>query len=148
MQKQKTYTKDRRLVVDFHYKSTESVKHYISFNGSQPISEVPKYMFTDRGDFENFQSEVRGKLLNASFVVELIEAGSSGVTGLALYEDLKIWEDVDSGHIISFYINRERESRHVEFALAAFEKEAVSSDKCRAKIHFKAGKFEELICTN
>lgn len=109
---------------------------------------MPKYVFTHRPDFENFQSEVCGKLLKASFEVWSIYSDSFEVTGLALSQDLKIWEDVDSGHIISFYINREHESRHVEFPLAAFEKEAVSSDKWRAKIHFKAGKFEELICTN
>lgn len=144
--KERTHTGDRRLVVDFHYKSTESVKHYISFNGN-PIPEAPKYIFTDRRDFENFQSEVCGKVLKDSFEVESIKSDSSGVSSLASYRDLKFWEDIDGRHIISFYINREHESRHVAFPLAAFKK-AVSSGLFKANSPFMAGKFEELICTN
>lgn len=109
------------------------------------MSAIPTYIFTERQDFEDFQSEVRGKLLKASFEVRKIDSASSGISGLARDEDLKFWEDNENGHFISFYTNRERKSQHVELPLSGFDKEVRLRFNLNVRIYFKPRKLEELI---
>lgn len=118
--------------------------HLILFD-SLHMSAIPTYIFTKRQDFEDFQSEVRGKLLKASFEARRIDSASSGTSGLASHEDLKLWEDNENGHFISFYTNRERKSQHVELPLSGFLKEVKLRLDSSAYLIFRPCKFEELI---
>lgn len=125
------YTWHRRWQNDHHgleigFKGTAPEAHSISFKGAPAISAIPKYIFTEPKDFEDFQSELRGKQLEATFEVRKITCASSSKNGEATDQHLKIWRDHSSQEFsISFYASAIPKPRHMEFPLAMFDQQTV-----------------------
>ena len=121
------YTWHRRWQNDHNalevgFKNTSPELHSVSFKGMQPINAIPKYIFTERQDFEDFQSELRGKRLEDTFEIRQILSASSSKNGEATDQHLKIWRDhVTQECSVSFYTSAAPKPRHVEFQLAMFE---------------------------
>jgi hypothetical protein len=119
--------KKEGYVIDF--KDTPPEAHSISFKGAAPISAVPKYIFTKQKDYEDFQSELRGKKLEVTFEVRKISSAASSKLGEATDQHLKIWQDFITRECsISFYASAISKPRHKEFPLSMFE-QALGFDK-------------------
>jgi hypothetical protein len=97
--------------------------HAIFINEKRTSDAVPKYIFKQRQDFIDFQSEVRGKKLEDSFDTRRIS--SKKFPSLeALDQHLKIWRDHVTGDCsISFYADFAAKQRDIEFPLRIFEQE-------------------------
>lgn len=118
------------FVVDFIDTLPEA--HLISFKDARPVAAVPKYIFAKHADFEDFQSELRGKRLKATFEVRKIWSAASTRLGEATDQHLKLWQDYNTKECsVTFYASAIKEPRHREFPLAMFEQE-LGCDK-RAK---------------
>jgi hypothetical protein len=114
---------------------TASDAHSISFKGATPIWAVPKYIFTKRKDFEDFQSELRGKRLVGTFEVRKIESAVSTKFGEATDQHLKIWKDYATKECsISFYASAISKPRHREFPLAMLEQELGFNKKVKEEL--------------
>jgi hypothetical protein len=88
----------------------------------EAINAIPKYIFTKRQDFEDFQSELRGKHLEDTFEIRQILSALSSRNGEATDQHLKIWRDhVTQECSVSFYASAVPKPRHMEFNLALFE---------------------------
>ncbi len=79
-----------------------------------------RYFFTDSGDRDRFQSDVRGKDLEQSFDISTIECDAS--SKLTANETLTLWHGRydDKPCSISFFINTDPQ-RHVEFLVWWFQ---------------------------
>lgn len=99
--------------------------HSISFKGETAISAVPKYVFTQQKDSEDFQSELRGKRLEGTFEIRKISSAAvSNRYGEATDQHLKIWQDYSSKECtVSFYASAVSEPGHKEFPLVVFDQE-------------------------
>jgi hypothetical protein len=101
------------------------------------ISAMPKYIFSKVEDFEDFQSELRGKHLEATFEARQIMHASSSRNGEATDQHLKIWKNHSTHEFsISFYASAIPKPRHVEFPLAMFEQQTSSSGDFEVSINF------------
>lgn len=121
------------LVIDF--KDTTPDAHSISFKGATPIYAVPKYYFTRRKDFEDFQSELRGKRLVGTFEVRKIDSAVSAKYGEATDQHLKIWKDYATKECsISFYASAISKPRDREFPLAMLEQEVGLNKKVKEEL--------------
>lgn len=88
------------------------------FNGT------PKYIFTKRQDFNDFQSEVRGKHLEGIFDVRRISSGAWVDNRDATDQQMTIWRDhVTREFSISFYADNLPKPGFIEFPLAVFGEE-------------------------
>lgn len=111
---------EKEYIIDF--KTADA--HSVSFKGAAPIYRAPKYIFTKKHDFEDFQSELRGKQLEATFDALKVSTSSSSKFGDASKQQLKIWRDVDKKvRTVSYFANSMRVGQHREFPLAMFEQE-------------------------
>ncbi|KIN05145.1 hypothetical protein OIDMADRAFT_177451 [Oidiodendron maius Zn] len=119
--------KTEGYVIDF--KDTPLESHSISFKGAAPISAVPKYIFAKQKDYEDCQSELRGKKLEVTFEVRKISSAASSKLGEATDQHLKIWQDFITRECsISFYASAISKPQHKEFPLSMFQ-QALGFDK-------------------
>jgi hypothetical protein len=89
-------------------------------------------------DFEDFQSELRGKQLEATFDALKVSTSSSSKFGDASKQQLKIWRDVDKQvRTVSYFANSMRVGQHREFPLAMFEQELGFDKSERTKMTLK-----------
>ena len=106
------------------FKNTSPEAHSITFKGETAPPAVPKYIFSKQEDFEDFQSELRGKRLEATFDVRKISTASSAKYGDATKQQLKIWHDLIKRECsVSYYASVIKDSHHREFPLVMFEQE-------------------------
>lgn len=79
-----------------------------------------KYFFTDSGDRDRFQSDVRRKDLEQTFDISTVECDTS--SKLTANETLTLWHGRydDKPCSISFFINTDPQ-RHVEFLIRLFQ---------------------------
>jgi hypothetical protein len=132
----KRWQKDHNAL-EIGFKGTAPEAHSISFKGAPAISAMPKYIFAERKDFEDFQSELRGKHLEATFDVSQITCASSSKNGEATDQHLKIWRDFSSQEFsISFYASAIPKPRHMEFPLAMFDQQTSSKKEFEICINF------------
>lgn len=128
---------EKEFVIDF--KTAAPDAHSISFKGAAPLYGTPKYIFTKKEDFEDFQSELRKKRLEATFDALKVSTSSSSKFPDASKQQLKIWHDVDR-HVrsVSYFANSMKVGQHREFPLAMFEQELGfdKSEKAKMTLNF------------
>jgi hypothetical protein len=136
------YTWHRRWRNEHHaleigFKGTSAEAHSISFKGAPATTAIPKYIFAEKNDFEDFQSELRGKYLEDTFEVRQIMCASSSRNGEATDQHLKLWKDHSTNEFsISFYASAIPKPRHMEFPLAMFEQQTNPKDDLEVCINF------------
>jgi hypothetical protein len=119
---------------------TTAEAHSISFKGAPAISAIPKYIFNEPKDFRDFQSELRGKVLEDTFEVRQITSASSSRNGEATDQHLKIWKDyVTKECSVSFYASAIPHPCHKEFPLAMFEQELNKRGDVQLCLNFALG---------
>ena len=134
--------KTEGYVIDF--KDTPPEAHSISFKGAAPIAAVPKYVFAKQKDYEDFQSELRGKKLEATFEVRKIASADATKLGEATDQHLKIWQDfITKECSISFYASAIQKPRHKEFPLAMFEPTVGFDKKAKEQLNLSFSQTAE-----
>jgi hypothetical protein len=95
-----------------------------STNMPEPITTVPKYVFLDTVDKENFQGDIRNKDLIEIFDTNKIWSDrTSRDSAESLFQDLKIWRDRNDStyrYSLSFNITYRKPNEHVECPLLCF----------------------------
>lgn len=119
--------RNEHSALEIGFKGTAPELHSISINGAPAVSAIPKYIFAEIKDFEDFQSELRGKHLVDTFEVRQIMCASSSRIGEATDQHLKFWKDHNTHEFsISFYASAIPKPRHVEFPIAMFNQQTSS----------------------
>ena len=108
---------DHALEVGFE--GTKPNAHTVLIGLQLEKNTVPKYVFVEREDFEDFQSEVRRKLFE--YFIDLYDVRYENGKPIAKDQRLTIWRDqLSKANTLSFYANKSKLPGFVEFPLSMF----------------------------
>lgn len=123
-----------------NFKEAPVKSHKISRNGGEQmhVSLIPIYWFNDIRDYEDFQAQVRGKLLEGRFDVGTVRsAASSKKLPDATDQHLKIWKDCLTKECsLSYYASNSEKPQHLEFPLKMFQSETIVTEKGDLRLNF------------